>query len=178
MCFPHGISAIDQENCFDPDPTLLSARSDLEEALLRQEDRKKRGESVDEALQSDYIKNLRERVKLLDEKQESVKKAMRFFVGELGISELHCNMDPNSWKPPFGQNRVEPTENVLRQTLEEKTATTETAQLALERLLNRVQTHACTINYCQKRIGVATVEDKEHAAELYWQATAAVLRLQ
>ena len=197
MCFPHGISAVDQKNCFDAHSMRDCTEKliDLMEKLEQEKKAKKAQETeaaeAEEGKESEAPKEteketeavkeaeaVKEKEESVTEKevkrvkkeykviQDSITKAKRFVCLELGISELHCNMDPGSWKPPYGRNRVEPPENVLRQTLETKMESSETCQLALERLLNRVQTHGCTYNYCKKRVRVATVVEKENPAEL------------
>ena len=144
--YPHGISVPEMKKCFDnneiPDYGVFGALNMCNEKLSSKEFLEKGGEEVE------IMKKEKERhegnIELLKAIGEAKKKAINFFVNEVGISEVHSNMAPNSWKPPYGNNYSEPFINVLRQNLEEKMQSSKTLQEALERLLNRVQTHSCT----------------------------------
>lgn len=144
--YPHGISVPEMKQCFDnvlmPTYGVTDALNRCNERLASKEFVQKGGPEVE--AEKENKKKFEEDLELMKAICEAKKKAKNFFVNELGISEVHSNMAPNSWKPPYGNNYVEPEINVLRQHLEEKMESSESLQNALERLLNRVQTHSCT----------------------------------
>ena len=144
--YPNGPSVPEMELCFDTSkmPTYdVQAQLDKYTKIVHRPDFLNRNEEDRLYFQKQIIHN-EQNLKLIESISSAKSKAKNFFVNELGISELHSSMNPNSWKPPYGNNFVEPIQNVLRQTLEQKMDSDELLQLSHQRLLNRVQTHSCT----------------------------------
>ena len=137
--FPQGPSAPEQALAFkQPASTAQELKERLEcmqMTLDKETDPKARAE-IEQGIKDDN-KEL-EDVKATIPAREKV---IDFYVQDLGFSEVHPNLNPVQWKPPYGQNCTEPPENVLRQTLAEKMESAQKLQVAYERLVNRVHVH-------------------------------------
>ena len=142
--FPQGPSAPEQALAFkQPASTAQELKDRLEcmqMTLDKETDPKARAE-IEQGVK-DVNKEL-EDVKAADPARQ---KAIKFYVQDLGFSELHPNLDPYRWKPPFGNNSAEPLQNVLRQTLAENMESAEDLQIAYERLVNRIHVHNHTFS--------------------------------
>ena len=142
MVYPQGPSAPEQELAFNTQDSLTITLEQLLEAKAERD--KMVAEQKDAAQVEEHVTKLEKKVETIEAAQRAREKIIKFAVEDLGISEMHPNLDPFAWKPPYGLNSVEPKENVLRQTLAENMDSAQSLQLANERLINRVQIHEHT----------------------------------
>ena len=142
--FPQGLSAPEQAVAFKAHSSTVQQLEDrlecMQMTLDKETDPKARAE-IEQGVK-DVNKEL-EDVKAADPARQ---KAIKFYVQDMGFSELHPNLDPYRWKPPFGNNSAEPLQNVLRQTLAENMESAEDLQIAYERLVNRIHVHNHTFS--------------------------------
>ena len=142
MLFPRGPNALEQELAFGEQPSLKHQKEVLE--MVKEQMAAMTPEQIVAEDKDKHLERCEKGVAKAEAAAEAREKVIDFFTNEIGISEVHPNLNPFSWKPPFGNNYVEPVENVLRQTLDENMTSDENLQISHERLVNRVQTHSCT----------------------------------
>lgn len=139
--FPQGPSAPDQAVAFDTHRPVQEIKDNI---MVLQENMEKRIANGEDTAGDDFLlKNLNEEIENARAAGVAREKAIKFFVQDLGLSELHPNLVPSNWKPPYGQNRVKPKVNVLRQPLGQNMTSSEELHKAYERLVNRVNNHEC-----------------------------------
>ena len=142
--FPQGLSAPEQAVAFKAHPSTVEQLEERLEGIHKDLEEETRPECI-----ADYEAGINQINKDLEKAKAAIparQKAIKFYVQDMGFSELHPNLDPYRWKPPFGNNSAEPLQNVLRQTLAENMESAEDLQIAYERLVNRIHVHNHTFS--------------------------------